>query len=370
MRKLLLMLFICSFAYSQSVSIRTNRGWYKLGQSAVAGDSINVSANAAGGGGAPGGSTLEIQYNNAGAFAGMAKANVNTEGYPSLEQTAVGTNPTIRANEVVLFNRPKGGRNMLAVLGASGLDYVVQPFLGSNKICVWSHSGNSAAITAPTLFLQNFIHAAGNAEGLATLRNVATTSLFKTMKRLSYVTTGAINLSAGYRGLLLQHFIGNATTQGGFFYVVRFGFNSVGTGSRFFTGFSNTTGVMTITADPSATGTGSTAICVGVGMDAADANFQLFHRTANGNAVTKVNTGIAGKVADTPFEISMFNPPNSGAVYFTVQNLSTGATYSGSATTALPPANTLMSQRLWANTGSTTTVMALDIVSMYIETDN
>jgi len=287
---------------------------------------------------------------------------------PILPETVSPTTPA--ASTVKLFGRSKGGRMMTAQIGPSGLDTALQPFMGSNKVAMWSHSGNSTAITAPTLFLFNMAHAAGNQEGTATARNItAATAILNGVRRLGLVTTGVINLSVGIRQLLLQWFRGDATTKGGFFMTARFGYNTAASGNRGFVGFSSNVGVFTVTADPSATGTASTAICIGLGFDAADTNWQVFARTATGDAVTKTDTGIAKPVANKFYEVVIFSAPEATTVSLAIQDINTGTIYNLSTSTALPPQNTLMSQRIWGNTGTSATILGLDTSIMYIETD-
>jgi len=287
---------------------------------------------------------------------------------PVLPETVAPTAPA--AGNVELFGRSKGGRMMLAQIGPSGLDTAMQPFMGSNKVAMWSHSGNSTAITAPTLFLLNMAHVAGNQEGTATARNLsAATAILNGVRRLGHVTTGAINLSVGIRQLITQWFRGDATTKGGFFMTARFGYNTAASGNRGFVGFSSVVAAYTITANPSATGTGSTGICIGFGFDAADTNWQVFARTATGDAVTKTDTGIAKPVADKFYEVAIFAAPEATSVSLAIQDLSTGTIYNLSTSTALPPQNTLLAQRIWGNTGTSASVLGLDTSLIYIETD-
>jgi hypothetical protein len=149
----------------------------------------------------------------------------------------------------------------------------------------------------------------------------------------------------------------------------RFGYNTAASNNRGFVGFSSNTAAFTITADPSATGTASTAICIGLGIDDADANWQVFARAATGDAVTKTNTGIPKPVASKFYEVAIFAPPEGTSVSLAIQDLSTGATYNLTTSTALPPQNTLLTQRIYGNTGSSTAILGLDVSLMYIETD-
>jgi len=283
---------------------------------------------------------------------------------------ATSTPTTPDAGELRMFGRSVGGRMMPAVIGPSGLDTALQPFIGRNKVAIWSHGGNSAAITAPTLFLLNFVHVAANDEGTATVRNVtASTNILNGVRRLGYVTTGAVNLSVEIRQILQQWFRGDATTKGGFFMTARFGYNTAASGNRGFVGFSSNTAIFTITADPSVTGTGSCAICIGFGFDATDTNWQVFARTATGDTLTKTDTGIAKPVANKLYDIAIFSPPEGTSVSLSITDVNTGTIYSLTTSTALPPVNQLMVHRIYGNTGTSGSILGLDVSTMYLETD-
>jgi len=287
---------------------------------------------------------------------------------PILPETISPTAPP--SASVKLFGRSKGGRMMAAQIGPSGLDTALQPFMGSNKVSMWSHSGNSTAITAPTLFLFNMAHVAGNQEGTATTRTVTGASnILNGVRRLGLVTAAAINLSVGIRQTIAQYFRGNSTTKGGFFMTTRFGYNTAASGNRGFVGFSTTTGVFTITADPSATGASSTAVCIGFGFDAEDTNWQVFRRTLNSDAITKTDTGMAKPVAGKFYEVAIFLAPEATSFSLAIQDINTGTIYNLSTSTAVPPVNTQMSPRVWGNTGTSATALGIDKSLMYIETD-
>jgi hypothetical protein len=69
------------------------------------------------------------------------------------------------------------------------------------------------------------------------------------------------------------------------------------------------------------------------------------------------------------YELAMFVAPNSTTLYYTVTNLGSGATASGTITSNLPTANTLMSPRGWCSAGGTSSVIGIALSSLYLETD-
>jgi hypothetical protein len=318
-----------------------------------------------------GGADREIQYNNAGVIEGASKSSISADGNILFDVYEEATKPaTPTTGQVTIFGKRKGGRPLAAIIGPSGLDTTLQPFIGSNKIALWSHSGNSALITAPTLFLLNLAHVAANVEGTVTARTVVPGSnLLTTTRRLGYVTTNTSGSSAGVRQILAQWSLGGGGNYGGFFFVCRVGYVTPGTANRGFIGFSSNTGAFTLSADPSATGASSTAICIGIGYDTADTNWQIFTRTATAAVVTKIDSGIPKPVDAKIYEIAIFTPPGGGIAHFSIEDLVTGAKFYTSTSLTLPSATQTLSQRVWLNNGNTTGTPGIDIISMYIETD-
>ncbi len=286
-----------------------------------------------GGGGSPGGASGEIQYNNAGAFAGAA--DVEIEG-GQLRLPAIATPASPAADGLKLFGKKRGGRMMTAQIGPSGVDTSLQPHSGTNAVSKWQPAGNSTTITA--------VGDAGlTATGTATAANVATTNRHTYMKRLEHlVTVAATTAVAGFRGAAAKWGVGGAAAgDGGFHFICRFGpATGVGTTThRLFVGMSNATAAPT-DVEPS-----SIANMVGVGYDAADTNMQIMHRGAG--AVTKIDLGASFPVptADRTkvYELVMFSKPGTTQeVGYEVTDLATGAVASGTITTNLPTTATLL----------------------------
>lgn len=205
---------------------------------------------------------------------------------------------TPAADNVGIMGRKVGGRMMPGFIGPSGLDTAIQPFLARNKIGWFSPPGNAVTVHQHGLVL--------TATGTATAANVAATNVHTAMRRLEYaVTVAATTAVAGFRSTVAQYFMG---ALGGFHLVVRFG-RSRGVAAnatlRGFVGLSSLTGAST-NVEPSTTETNA----IGVGCDAADANWQIMHRLTTG-ATTKVDTGIAKAVSDTTemYDLALFSPP-------------------------------------------------------------
>jgi len=268
-------------------------------------------------------------------------------------------------DHVGLFGRRIAGRMMPAFISPSGLDSALQPWLARNKIAWFNPPGNNSLAQAMGMSM--------TVTGVAAQANVGTANIHQAMRRLEYVVTPASATAvAGLRSPSSQFHIGDAATPfGGFTFIARFG-PSRGVASnatrRFFAGMTSNINAPT-DVDPSA---GTTwANIIGVGADAADTNFHIMHRTGT-DAVTKINTGIPKAYADSTemFELALFTAPTgTPSVGYRFTRLSDGVFFSGTITTALPAATTLLTWQLYTSVGGTSSVIGLAVASVYLETD-
>jgi hypothetical protein len=272
---------------------------------------------------------------------------------------AVSTPAAPASGKLTLFGRNLAGRILPAVIGPSGLDTALQPILARNKVAMMVANGNATTVTN--------LGFAATTNGTATARNVATTNLFTSMRRIAYVSAATANNSALWRGSGLQWWRGNAAGLGGFLLVVRFGNSDASfvSNSRTFVGMhglaSNIGNV-----DPS-----TLANIIGVGNDSADTTLQIMHNDGAGNA-TKINLGAnfpANTVNVDMYELALFCAPNGSTVGYRVERLNTGDVAEGTLSTDLPASTQLLTPHVFRHNGGTAAAVGIDIVSIYIETD-
>ena len=304
------------------------------------------------------GPTDSVQYNAGGSFGGADYVAIHG-GDLLLERNTVNVT-TPPADSVKLWARV-GARTVVAMKGPSGLDTSLQPHAGGNKIGVWMPFGNST--TAPTA--EGI--AAPTATGTATARNVATTSLAAAMRRLGYVSAGTAGSLAGARLAAAQFFRGDATAKGGFHLRTRFVMSDAATvaGARSYVGFAAATGAPT-NVDPS-----SQVNIIGIGCDTADSNFSVMHNDGAGSA-TKIALGAsfpANTLSADAYELELFCPSGGGDVRYRVERLNTGDVASGTITTDLPAATTLLAIQMWRSNNATALAVGIDLCGLYIETD-
>jgi hypothetical protein len=314
----------------------------------------------AGGGGSPGGSSGEIQYNNAGAFAGAA--DVEIEG-GQLRLPAIATPAAPAADGLKLFGRKVGGRMMPVFMGPSGLDSSLQPSFARNKMGMFMPGGNGGADSQTGLVVA--------AAGTATTENVATTNLHNYMRRRSWrITTASTTAVAGLRGAALQWTLGGtAAGLGGFHLVWRWGpATGVATAThRTFVGMRNSTAAPT-DVNPSTL----TNIC-GMGYDTGDTNIQFMHNDGAGTA-TKIDLGASFPKPNADltsvYEIALFSPPGTTqSLAYEVTNLVSGAVATGTITTDVPTASTLLTPYGYISVGGTSSVIGFATMGLYIESD-
>ena len=375
-----------------------------------------------------GGSTTQVQYNNAGTLAGTANLTIDTDYFPILgDQTS--PPPTVPASGAKIYSELKAGRHLCAQIGPSGLQHALQPSLFTNGVSWYIAQGNSTTVS--TMGFGNTI------TGTATARTVATTSLLTSIRRIGFVTSAATaGSSTGTTHGFEQFWMGNASGLGGFYYVVRFGMSSATTVStqRNFVGLAATTAVLP-NADPS-----TNQNILGFSVDSKDSSWYFITNGTSGMCATFIGvialtvltvvsisfgtlylgqlitgTGVAANTYITAFitgiggigtytvsvsqvvlsvgmtagavknalvgtfpprdlSVSMFEariycPPNSSTISYSLEVLNGGSFYSGSTNINLPANTTLLSPQIWTNNGTTAGKVGIDVISQYIETD-
>lgn len=316
-----------------------------------------ATVNVGGAGGTAAGSNEQIQFNNALAFAGATKAVINNNDLTLLDGTPVAP----ASGQVKMFHETMGGRSMLAMVGPSGLDTAIQPSIARNKVAFWNPIGN--ATTAPLTFGL----AAPSTLGTATTRNVATTNLFTSMKRIGYVSsTTAGNLAAAYVPAV-QFWRGNAAGLGGFSYVCRFGTSDGATvsGARMFVGLIGSASAPT-NVEPN-----TLLNCIGVGQLSTSANIHLIYNDGAGAAQTADfgATFPANTLSTKVYELAMFAPPNGSNVVVVLRNLSDGLEQGITLSTDIPASTTLLAPTMWRSNNATALAVGIDLMGLYIETD-
>lgn len=290
------------------------------------------------------------------------KNNINTMSTYSVYNLNIDNNLTFQPNQRsgnVLTVNEDGSTNFLDIMNS----------WTNGSISYFTHCGNNSVMTAPSLTAIGFTSIV---EGTATTRSVSPIyGIQQRLRRISFQTTAAINLSAGVRVSYLC-FSGDSTTKGGFYFSSRFGYTVANSANRGFVGMSSNATFTTTTDFSTGIRNG-----VGFGYDAADTNWQIFSSDATVPCF-KLDTGIpkpyaAGVtgVANSAYDVSIFNDEDSTDYMMSITDLSTGSSYSKTLTPSdtlkLPGVNTMLAPRVITNTGSSASIAAIDISNMYMK---
>lgn len=264
------------------------------------------------------------------------------------------------AGNARLYGRDVASRSMLSVIGPDGGPHTLQPHFGRNKVVTWIPQGNSASVT---VLGAGALTLAGSAAG----RNVAAASLFESARRVGAVSASTAAATCGYRWPTAQWMRGNVAGAGGFHAIFRFGCSDAATvaDARCLVGLVEQTAILG-NANPS-----SRLNLIAIGTDSGDANLSIIHNDSSGTA-TKVALGANfpdHTLSTDLYELALYCPPNAAYVGYQVTRLNTGHVTSGTITTDLPSATTLLCPHIWRNNGTTALACAIDFSSIYIETE-
>ena len=285
------------------------------------------------------------------------------------------TDPTAPASgKLIFYAKTVAGRSVPKIIGPSGIDAILQNFVGQDKVSWWSAPGN--ATTVPTVSGA----AALTAATAGTAVNVATTRVATRLKRIKYSSAATASAINSARGGVAQFTLGVPGTpnNGGFFNCLRIVLSNAATytpgattGGRAFFGMWATATAPT-NVEPS-----TLVNCIGIGYGASDSNLKLYY----GGSAAQTPIDFAGFPVNTlsvdVYELILFAPPNSNnTVHYKVTRLNTGVSVEGTLTAGTPgtqlPLNTtlLCYPVMWvANNSALAVAQSFDFVSAYISTD-
>lgn len=252
------------------------------------------------------------------------------------------------------------GRILPAGVDSSGALMPMQPLQGRVKQGQWQPNANSAT-------LSSFGIVAPTVTGTAQQKNVASTSLYTSMRRLGYSSAAGAGNVGGIRLPAQLFWLGNAAGLGGFFLQVTHGCGDAATvaGARQFVGFRGITTAPT-DIDPS-----TQTDIIGMGHDAGQTTMQIMHNDAAGVA-TMVDLGAnfpTQTLSTDVYEMTLYATTNATTVNYRVERLNTGHVATGTISTNLPANTTLLAIQMWRGNGATALAVTPDLFNLYIETE-
>lgn len=314
---------------------------------------------AGGGGGSPGGSTGQVQYNNAGAFAGASNVQIEA-GNLKLAST---TDPAAPSGGVALYSKLIAGRHSPKIIGPSGIDTILQVGLSGNSVFMVAPASGT---TAPTAWGGTLTTAAT----MSLQQTIASANPWQATSRKRFQTTTTAGNATGMRTAYTQWFRANAAGFGGFWFRTQFGQNINLNGSQCFVGLCASTAVLASTAGAVA----ALVNMIGVGFDTTDAstgNWFLYRNDGTGTA-TKVDLGTgAARNTTHGYDLIIYCPPGAATeIFVRVINLHTNAVVlETSYNTDIPAVNTGLAFKAECNNGAVAAATNLEVAKVYIESD-
>jgi hypothetical protein len=189
----------------------------------------------------------------------------------------------------------------------------------------------------------------------------ANVSFYAQTPRIKLVSAATAGASAGLSGAGLGWWRGNAPDQGGFYLLLRAGFEVFQPGARLFIGLH---GAATSIGNVNP----STLLnLVGIGADAGETTLRLLSNDASGSA-TRVDLGAGFPVgAHELYELILSAEPNASTVQYRVERLNGGNVAVGTIGTDLPVSTAFLTPHVWANNGVGTGAVELGFIGMYLE---
>jgi len=312
-------------------------------------------ATVGGGGGTPGGTSGEVQYNNAGAFGGAANVEIDG-GDLTLVDNGVPVAPS--EGRTKIFTDSMATRRLVGSIDSNGLHFDFQPALFNSTTYMWlAGTGTTLAINWGTSFT-----ARNNGTGAAQATPTkSSTSAVTSMNRATYSTGSTATGASGIQSSATNAWMGNAANLGGFFFFARVSLEAISGTYRFFVGLSENNATM---AADSSTWNNT----IGFGKDAADGTLQFIMRN-NGTVTTKNNTTISPTAGDI-FDVYIYVKPNTSEINWELRNALTNAPlWSRQETTNLPLNTTFMymQSHIQSTVGTTPKLLALN--RMYLESN-
>lgn len=155
--------------------------------------------------------------------------------------------------------------------------------------------------------------------------------------------------------------ISGAGGLGGFTYIMRFSVTSTAATQRLMMGLAQYDGAWGgAGVDPY-----TRQLIIVLGYDVAlDSTYHIIHCT-NSGVPTKVNTGIAINNTNAVFDLTFANAPGSGNVSWSLKDINSGASASGTLTSNLPPAGTYLHPRIHINNGGTAAAVSVEVFGVW-----
>ena len=316
------------------------------------------------------GSSLEILTQTLEGYLSLFKNAVCADLAQIVEECCDVTPPDEPISFLDLTDTPgsyAGAANYLVTVnaGETGLEFTVPPTppdtpeSGVEKTMFFAMPLGPSLVTANNSYL-GYGGVVG-INGTVAFATVASGSVAGGIPRRSVTSAGAAGSTASYKssGQLLWR--GANAREGGFRFVSYFRTTTAVAQQRAFFGVHSGTGIIA-NVNPS-----TLTHLFGVGYDSTETVFSLLHNDGAGTA-SKVPLGANFPVngADM-FKLEIIAEPNAASMEYTFTNITTGNSTSGSINADLPANTTFLNGHLWANNGTTASLVAMEFTTILLE---
>jgi hypothetical protein len=321
----------------------------------------------------PGGSTTQVQYNNAGVFAGASGLlydAVNNRGLVTTSLEILAASQTNAPDSSALLCSRALSSKIVSPAYADpiGVTRALQQRLSGKSFMSWStlnHNGTTTSAVGVSLVVStatNFVttgfsarNVAGSTTKAGTVKRVGASGVSTAGSGLSVVTSSSQYITRG-----------SAAGVGGFTFTTVFGVVTKSATARGFFGLSTTAGAATVPwIGAGAVNTG--ADIVGIGFDSGDTNLSIYTND-NVTTGTKTDLGATFPVVDGGlYELILSCGPNASDINYYVRNIGTDAVVSGTLTTDLPRNVTFLSPTYVMYNNTDAVGMVMDVSSVFIE---
>ena len=199
--------------------------------------------------------------------------------------------------------------------------------------------------------------------GTITHAALNTASLRQSLPRFTLTSGASAGSSCEIIGANLLMTRGDAAGIGGFSYLSVFSVAGTTSARRGFIGMRGSTTSWTGAVYPP----NGVALCVGVGFDAAShTTYQITHSAHSNNSGSYVDTGIPLGNPESVLALSLSCPPNGDAIAWSLKDLNSGLSASGSLTTNIPNKSTFYSHRVRMDNNATAAAVSCDVMGIWM----
>jgi|GEM_PF-2624753 len=198
--------------------------------------------------------------------------------------------------------------------------------------------------------------------GTATAAAMSNTSMFSQSPRLIFASAASAGSSAGVNGAQLIVWRGSSSDRGGFYLLMRFGWEVPQAQGRCFAGLRGSTAAIG-NVNPS-----TLTDIIGVGFDSGQATMRMLFNDASGTAsAVDLGANFPSNAGHDFYELMLAAEPAASEVKWRVERLNSGHIATGTINSDMPAAGTFLTPYLWGNNGTTAAAVQIALHTMYLE---